>query len=103
RLPIELLVHKLSGANAELYGFDDRGVIEPGRRADLNVIDLDRLTIGAPELRHDLPAGASRILQSAHGYIATLVAGVVTRSDDADTGERPGRLVRGRALTRSRA
>ena len=97
RLPIELLVHKLSGANAELYGFDDRGVIEPGRRADLNVIDLDRLSIGAPELRHDLPAGASRILQSAHGYIATLVAGVVTRSDDADTGERPGRLVRGRA------
>lgn len=97
RLPVELLVHKLSGANADLYGFDDRGVIAPGRRADLNVIDLDRLTIGAPELRHDLPAGASRILQSAHGYIATLVDGVVTRAEDTDTGERPGRLLRGRA------
>jgi N-acyl-D-aspartate/D-glutamate deacylase len=54
-------------------------VVEPGRRADLNVIDLDRLTIGAPELRHDLPAGASRILQSAHGYVATVVDGEITR------------------------
>ncbi len=97
RLPIELLVHKLSGANAALYGFDDRGVLAPGRRADLNVIDLDRLTVKAPELRSDLPAGASRILQGAEGYVATLVAGEVTRERDEDCGIRPGRLVRGRA------
>jgi N-acyl-D-aspartate/D-glutamate deacylase len=97
KLPIELLVHKLSGANAELYGFDDRGTVTPGKRADLNVIDLDRLTIRAPEVLHDLPTGASRIMQAAEGYVATLVNGVVTRDHDRDTGERPGRLARGPA------
>jgi N-acyl-D-aspartate/D-glutamate deacylase len=97
RLPVELLVKKLSGTNAELYGLSDRGVIAPGRRADLNVIDFDRLRIRRPELRFDLPAGASRILQPAEGYAATLVGGVVTRRDDQDTGERPGRLVRAAA------
>lgn len=96
RLPMELVVRKLTKVNADLYGFDDRGVVEVGRRADLNVIDLDELTILAPELRFDLPAGASRILQGAKGYLATTVAGVVTRRDDADTGERPGRLARSR-------
>jgi len=97
RLPIELLVRKLSAGNAELYGLSDRGVITTGKRADINVIDLDRLRIRSPQLRHDLPAGASRILQPAEGYVATLVNGVVTRSGDADTGARPGRLVRGAA------
>jgi N-acyl-D-aspartate/D-glutamate deacylase len=95
RLPVELLVQKLSGTNAALYGFDDRGVVAPGRRADLNVIDFDRLRICAPEVRHDLPTGASRILQAAEGYLATMVDGVVTREHDADTGQRPGRLLRG--------
>jgi N-acyl-D-amino-acid deacylase len=94
RLPIELLVQKLSGANAQLYGFDDRGILGAGRRADLNVIDLEALRIRRPEIRFDLPAGASRILQPAEGYAATMVGGIVTRRDDADTGERPGRLVR---------
>ena len=97
RLPVELLVHKLSGANAELYGFADRGTLELGKRADVNVIDFDRLRILAPELRHDLPAGAARILQRAEGYLATLVAGEVTRRHDTDTGARSGRLVRGTA------
>ncbi len=95
RLPIELVVKKLSKDNADLYGFADRGVVEVGRRADLNVVDFEGLTILPPELRFDLPAGASRILQGAKGYLATTVAGVVTRTDDADTGERPGRLARG--------
>ncbi|HEV3212245.1 MAG TPA: amidohydrolase family protein [Acidimicrobiales bacterium] len=94
RLAVELLVRKLSATNAELYGLQDRGTVTVGQRADLNVIDFDRLRIRAPELRFDLPAGASRILQGAEGYLATLVAGTVTRRDDADTGERPGRLVR---------
>lgn len=94
-LPLELLVHKLSGANAALYGLDDRGVLAPGKRADLNVIDFDRLAIRAPELRHDLPTGASRILQGADGYVATMVRGTVTRDHDRDTGARPGRLIRG--------
>jgi N-acyl-D-amino-acid deacylase len=97
RLPVELLVHKLSGGNADLYGFTDRGTLALGQRADLNVIDLDGLRICPPELHHDLPTGVSRILQPAQGYLATLVHGAVTRRHDADTGERPGRLVRGAA------
>jgi N-acyl-D-aspartate/D-glutamate deacylase len=97
KLPVELLVHKLSGANAGLYGFDDRGTVAEGRRADLNVIDLEHLRILPPVLRHDLPTGVSRILQPAEGYLATLVAGEVTRRHDADTGVRSGRLVRGSA------
>ncbi len=98
RLPVELLVHKLSGANAELYGFADRGTLAVGRRADVNVIDLENLRICPPELRHDLPTGVSRILQPARGYLATLVHGAVTRRNDADTGERPGHLVRGAVM-----
>ena len=97
KLPVELLVHKLSGANAALYGFADRGTLDVGMRADINVIDFGGLRILPPVLRHDLPAGASRILQPAESYLATLVAGEVTRDHDADTGVRSGRLVRGSA------
>jgi N-acyl-D-aspartate/D-glutamate deacylase len=99
RLPLELMVAKLTGGNARLYGFDDRGTVEVGKRADLNVIDLERLSIGQPELRHDLPADATRILQPATGYLATMVHGVTTRRHDQDTGARPGLLVRGAATT----
>lgn len=94
-LPIELMVSKMTGSNAHLYGFHDRGTVEVGKRADLNVIDHERLGFGLPELHHDLPAGASRILQSASGYLATMVRGQVTRRHDVDTGVRPGRLRRG--------
>jgi N-acyl-D-aspartate/D-glutamate deacylase len=97
-LPIELLVHKMTGSNASLYGFADRGAVSVGKRADLNVIDFERLRIKAPEVRFDLPAGASRIVQGAEGYVATLVNGVTTRKADVDTGARPGRLARGGAL-----
>jgi N-acyl-D-aspartate/D-glutamate deacylase len=71
--------------------------VAEGKRADLNVIDLENLRILPPVLRHDLPTGVSRILQPAEGYLATLVAGEVTRRNDADTGARSGRLVRGSA------
>ena len=70
--------------------------VAPGMRADLNVIDLDNLAIGEPYLRHDLPTGASRILQPSTGYLATIVNGTITRRDDHDTGERPGHLLRSR-------
>jgi len=96
RIGLEFAVNKLSKTNADLYGLNDRGSIEIGKRADLNVIDLDNLTIQAPFVRHDLPAGGSRVLQPSTGYKATIVNGVITRLDDADTGERPGRLVRSR-------
>ena len=96
-LSLELMVAKMTGDNAQLYGFHDRGTVAVGQRADLNVIDLDRLSIGQPELRYDLPAGAARLLQPASGYLATTVNGVITRADDHDTGARPGGLLRGSA------
>jgi N-acyl-D-aspartate/D-glutamate deacylase len=94
RLPIELIVQKQSGTNAELYGLHDRGSLEVGKRADLNLIDFDALSLGALEVHRDLPAGGSRILQQASGYLATYVNGVRTREHDRDPGARPGRLVR---------
>ena len=63
RLPIETAVRMLSRDPAELYGFSDRGMVEPGRRADLNLIDLDALSLHVPEITHDLPTGAPRVVQ----------------------------------------
>jgi N-acyl-D-aspartate/D-glutamate deacylase len=94
-LPVEKTVHKLTGKPAQLYGLADRGIIAPGMRADINVIDFDALGIEMPEMHFDLPLGSPRLLQSGRGYLATLVSGVATRRNDADTGARPGRLVRG--------
>ena len=96
KLPIETVIHKMTANNAELYGLADRGTIAPGMRADLNVIDMARIALRAPEFRHDLPSGAPRLVQEAVGYTATIVAGTVTRQNDADTGARPGALVRSR-------
>ena len=93
-LPIEMVVNKMTANNAALYGLDDRGTIAPGMRADLNVIDLPRLQLRPPEFRHDLPGAAPRLVQEAVGYVATIVSGTVTRRNDADTGARPGTLVR---------
>lgn len=69
RLPVELVVQKQSQTNARLYGLVDRGSLEIGKRADLNLIDLDGLSLGPLEVHHDLPAGGSRILQKASGYL----------------------------------
>ncbi len=94
-LDIEWVVKKQSLDTANLYGLGDRGSIEVGKRADMNVIDFENLTLGAPRLAHDLPAGGRRLLQEASGYDYTIVAGEVTRDHGVDTGARPGRLVRG--------
>ena len=94
-IPLEHLVHKQSYKNANLYGLTDRGSLEVGKRADINVIDHDRLNLGPLSVYNDLPAGGSRILQSSIGYVATFVKGIQTRSHDEDTGARPGRLIRG--------
>ena len=94
RLSIESVVRKQSALTAEVVGLTDRGTLEEGKRADINVIDLDRLVLHPPRPSDDLPAGGRRILQDATGYVATIVNGVITRRDDADTGARPGRLVR---------
>jgi N-acyl-D-aspartate/D-glutamate deacylase len=97
KLPVERIVAKMTGDNARLYGLDDRGVLATGMRADVNVIDFDALSLELPKIHHDLPDGAPRLLQGSSGYLATMVAGTVTRRYDADTGARPGRLIRGQA------
>jgi len=93
-LPLAHVIHRQTRRNAELFGFLDRGLIAPGMRADLNVIDFENLRLGSLELRRDLPAGGERLLQSAQGYLATLVNGCLTRRNGEDTGARPGRLIR---------
>ena len=94
-IPLQHLVHKQSYKNANLYGLTDRGSIEIGKRADINVIDHQGLGLGPLEVHKDLPAGGSRILQPSKGYLATIVNGIQTRENDMDTGARPGRLIRG--------
>ncbi len=95
KLPLEYVVRKQSHDTAELFGLTDRGTIEVGKKADLNVIDMAALTLHAPRMAYDLPAGGQRLVQGASGYVATVVSGVVTRRNSVDTGARPGRLVRG--------
>lgn len=94
RLSLERAVELQTGITASIYGFDDRGVIAVGKRADLNLIDFDNLSIGYPEMHYDLPTGAKRYLQKPEGYVATIVAGQIIRQDGKDTGARPGRLIR---------
>ena len=96
RFSVEEAVRMLTKEPADLYGFADRGVVEPGRRADLNIIDLDRLRLHMPRVENDLPTGAPRLLQGADGYVATMVGGEVTFQEGRDTGARPGGLVRNR-------
>ncbi len=98
-LPIELLVARQCRATAEAVGLCDRGLLAPGLRADVNVIDLERLSLDAPTMAFDLPAGGKRLLQRAHGYRHTFVNGTETYRDGEATGECPGRLVRGAKTT----
>jgi N-acyl-D-aspartate/D-glutamate deacylase len=97
KIPIEEVVHRQTQATATAVGLTDRGLLAPGRRADVNVIDLDALRIHAPELAFDLPGGSKRLLQRASGYRHTFVAGTETFVDGEWTGATPGRLVRSQA------
>jgi N-acyl-D-aspartate/D-glutamate deacylase len=94
RIPLERAVQMMTGDTAAHLGFDDRGVVDIGKRADLNVIDHANLHLCLPRLVDDLPAGGTRFLQDAVGYRATLVAGEVILRDDELTGALPGRLAR---------
>ena len=96
RLSLEFVVHQQTQRTAQHVGWTDRGVITPGMLADLNIIDLDRLTLHPPELIADLPAGGTRLMQAAEGYVATIKRGEVIAEHGALTGARPGRLQRGR-------
>ena len=95
KLPLEWIIKKQTNDTASLYGLNDRGTLKVGKRADLNVIDYDALTLYGPKMAHDLPAGGRRLLQKASGYDHTVVAGTITRQFGKDTGQRPGRLIRG--------
>jgi N-acyl-D-aspartate/D-glutamate deacylase len=95
QLSLEYVIRKQSHDTAQLFGLTDRGTIERGKKADINVIDMNALTLHPAAMAFDLPAGGNRILQEASGYAATIVSGTVTRRKDVDTGARPGRLVRG--------
>ena len=95
KLPVEFAVKRMTHDTAQLFGLGDRGVIAPGMKGDLALIDLDGLRLRAPEMVHDLPAGGRRFMQRAEGYKALVVAGEVTLVDDEPTGALPGRLLRG--------
>lgn len=94
RIPLEDVVRLQTHDTAEAYGFVDRGVIAPGRKGDLNVIDFDALHLEVPRMVFDLPAAGRRVVQGAKGYRATVVGGQVTFEDGEHTGALPGKLVR---------
>jgi N-acyl-D-aspartate/D-glutamate deacylase len=95
RIELPAAIAKLTRRNADAVGWRDRGRIAVGYRADLNVIDLPRLSIDAPTTRRDLPAAARRLHQGAHGYRFTIKSGQITYRDGVATGALPGRLIRG--------
>ncbi len=95
RLPLELVIHRQTQQTAELYGLRDRGVISPGMRADVNLIDYGALQAGPAQMVFDLPGGARRLAQRATGYKAVFCGGTQTVTNDEPTGELPGRLIRG--------
>ena len=94
-LPLERIVKMQSHDTARLYGLTDRGTLEVGALADINLIDYDRLQLTNPRVADDLPAGGKRLLQGAVGYVETIKSGVTTFAEGEETGARPGTLVRG--------
>jgi N-acyl-D-aspartate/D-glutamate deacylase len=95
RMELPFLVQRQTRDTARTVGLLDRGVLAPGYRADVNLIDFDALRPRRPEIRHDLPAGGRRLVQQADGYAATIVAGRVTYEEGEPAGPLPGRLIRG--------
>jgi N-acyl-D-aspartate/D-glutamate deacylase len=95
RFDLGFLVKRQTHDTARAVGLNDRGVIAPGMKADLNVIDMDALEVEAPSMAYDLPAGGKRLLQGAKGYEATIVSGEVIYRKGKPTGALPGKLIRG--------
>ncbi len=95
RIPVPFLVQRHCRDTARTVGLFDRGVLAPGYRADVNVVDFDRLRLRKPEIVHDLPANGRRLLQRADGWRHTIVAGQETYADGEATDALPGRLIRG--------
>jgi N-acyl-D-aspartate/D-glutamate deacylase len=99
KLSIPFVVAAQSRKTALSVGLNDRGLLAPGYKADINVIDYDRLHLHPPKVHYDLPVHGRRLMQEVDGYDATIVSGVVTRRGGAATGTRPGRLIRGAQRT----
>jgi N-acyl-D-aspartate/D-glutamate deacylase len=95
KLPLPWAIRRLTRDSASAVGLTDRGVLTPGYKADVNVIDYARLQLRPPEVAYDLPSGGRRLLQRTDGYVATIVSGVPVYRDGQATGALPGRLVRG--------
>ncbi len=95
RLDLPFVVKSQTRDTAEAVGLLDRGLIAPGMKADVNVIDFDNLRLLPPHMVYDLPSGARRLMQEAQGYVATIVSGEVIYRDGKPTGALPGKLVRG--------
>ncbi|MCY3561415.1 MAG: amidohydrolase family protein [bacterium] len=95
RFPLEFLVNKQTRRTALAYGLADRGLLAPGYKADINIVDFDALGLTRPRVVHDLPAGGKRLEQRSVGYRHTFVSGVEVAAEGEFTGERPGRLIRG--------
>ena len=97
RLPLEFVVRRMTSSTADFYGFTDRGRLQPGKKADVNVIDFEGLTLHSPKMIFDLPAGGRRLVQSVDGYDMTICAGAPIFEKGQETGARPGKLVRSAA------
>jgi N-acyl-D-aspartate/D-glutamate deacylase len=95
KLDLPFVVRAQTAQTARAVGLTDRGLLRPGLKADINLIDYDGLKLHAPEISHDLPGGGRRLLQRADGYVATVVSGEVVYEGGEPTGALPGRLVRG--------
>jgi N-acyl-D-amino-acid deacylase len=94
KLPVESMIKRQTSETADFFGLSDRGRLAPGLRADVNLIDYDRLQVQKPELVHDMPAGGRRFVQKVDGYEATIVAGAPIFEHGEHTGALPGRLIR---------
>jgi len=95
KIPIEWIVHKQTLGTALIHGLNDRGCLKEGLLADINIIDLKEVGIETPKISHDLPTGASRLVQGAKGYKATIKSGIPIFIEGESTSELPGKLVRG--------
>ena len=94
KMDLSWIIKSHTRDNALAMGLNDRGLISKGMKADLNVIDFDNLTLHAPEVVNDLPAGGKRLIQNVDGYVATIMSGKVTYRNGMKTGELPGKLIR---------
>ena len=95
KVPLPWAVKRITSDNARAIGLNDRGLLQAGYKADINVIDYERLAIGYPEVAYDLPSGGRRLIQKSEGIEATIVAGQTVYRNGKSTGNYPGRLIRG--------